>query len=93
MAQLSKVYSKFFSGETLDEVCKSDEAKKMILENLKEVGNEKGLKHFEIPAKIHLTCTMFSVENNLLTPTFKAKRNEISKMFSSEIEQMYSQLN
>jgi len=83
----------FNNGETLDEVCKSDEAKKLILENLKEVGNEKGLKHFEIPAKIHLTCTMFSVENNLLTPTFKAKRNEIGKMFSSEIEQMYSQLN
>jgi len=31
---------------------------------------------YEIPQKIHLTATNFTPENDILTPTFKLKRNE-----------------
>lgn len=34
-----------------------------------------------------------SVENGLLTPTFKAKRTDVEKMFKSEISKMYEQVN
>jgi len=31
-----------------------------------------------------------SVENNMLTPTFKLKRNVAQKYYKKEIDQMYS---
>ena len=36
---------------------------------------------------------MFSVENGLLTPTFKSKRPALKKLFEKEFETMYSNLN
>lgn len=33
---------------------------------------------------------MFSIENGLLTPTLKAKRPELRKYFSSQIEELYA---
>jgi long-chain acyl-CoA synthetase len=47
------------------------------------------LNKFEYPAKFTLTETMFTQENDLLTPTFKLKRNEAKNYFIKEIKQMY----
>lgn len=44
---------------------------------------------FEIPQKLLITSTVFSVENDLLTPTFKVKRNEAKQYFLSQIKDMY----
>ena len=41
---------------------------------------------------IHLFPDLFSVDNGLLTPTFKAKRADLKKYFAAEIDQMYSKL-
>ncbi len=41
---------------------------------------------------IHLHAELFSVENGLLTPTFKAKRQDLKTKFSGQIETMYSKL-
>ena len=38
---------------------------------------------------VHLTPVPFSVENHLLTPTFKLKRNVAAKFFEKEIAAMY----
>ena len=35
---------------------------------------------------------MFSIENGLLTPTFKAKRSEILKTFKDQIERLYEEV-
>ena len=32
---------------------------------------------------------LFTVENGLLTPTMKSKRNELEKLFSKELAAMY----
>jgi long-chain acyl-CoA synthetase len=38
---------------------------------------------------VHLTETVFSAENDLLTPTFKLKRNDAKRFFIAEIKTMY----
>ena len=44
---------------------------------------------FEIPAKVHLSSHIFTVENDILTPTFKVKRDKAKSFFLSEIKDMY----
>ena len=50
---------------------------------------EAGLFGFEIPLKAHLTTIAFTSENDLLTPTFKLKRNEAKSFFLNEIKELY----
>jgi long-chain acyl-CoA synthetase len=56
---------------------------------MKKLSKEAGFFGFEIPSAVHLTSALFSVENDLLTPTFKLKRNEAKKHFFNEIKNMY----
>lgn len=49
----------------------------------------KTLASFETVKKIYITPEDFTVENGLLTPTFKAKRAAIEKLYSSEIDALY----
>lgn len=46
---------------------------------------------FQVKA-IHLYPELFSVENGLLTPTLKNKRPNLKKFFSTQIQEMYSDL-
>ena len=56
---------------------------------MKKVGKEAGFFGFEIPQKLHLTAEAFSVENEILTPTFKLKRNDAKKAYYSQIKELY----
>uniref|UniRef100_A0A915KKW4 Uncharacterized protein n=1 Tax=Romanomermis culicivorax TaxID=13658 RepID=A0A915KKW4_ROMCU len=42
---------------------------------------------------VHLHAELFSVDNNLLTPTFKSKRPQLREYFKEPIAQMYRKLN
>ena len=44
------------------------------------------------PKKIHLTTEFFSVENDLLTPTFKSRRPQIAAHFAPQLQTMYKDL-
>ncbi|CAI5784025.1 long-chain-fatty-acid--CoA ligase 1 [Podarcis lilfordi] len=79
-------------GGTYEELCRSKDIKKYILEDLLKVGKEFGLKSFEQVKGITLHPEMFSVENGLLTPTLKAKRPELRKYFKSQIEELYANI-
>ncbi|NXK92157.1 ACSL1 ligase, partial [Formicarius rufipectus] len=72
------------------ELCKSKDVKKYILEDMVRVGKESGLKSFEQVKDIALHTEMFSIENGLLTPTLKAKRPELRKYFQSQIDELYA---
>ncbi len=50
---------------------------------------EDGFFGFEIPYKVHITSNAFTPDNDILTPTFKLKRNEAKKAFLTEIKQLY----
>ncbi len=50
---------------------------------------EYNLNSLEKVKSIYLRAEPFSVENDLITPTFKIKRNIARKVFKEQIDQMY----
>jgi long-chain acyl-CoA synthetase len=44
----------------------------------------------EIVKKVHVIDYPFTIDNDLMTPTFKIKRNVAAKKFKEEIDHMYS---
>ena len=49
--------------------------KKAVMEDLDALSKQNKLSSLEKPKDIYITEEKFSVENNILTPTFKLKRN------------------
>lgn len=72
------------------EICKSDKLKSILIADIQKVGKANGLLGFEMPKSIHLSDMHFSVEDGLLTPTFKLKRPQAREKFEKEIEHMYA---
>jgi long-chain acyl-CoA synthetase len=67
------------------------ELKGEILKDLEKLGRENEFKGFEIIKKVYLTDEMFTIENDLLTPTMKLKRHEAKKRYLTEIKNLYSE--
>jgi long-chain acyl-CoA synthetase len=44
---------------------------------------------FEQVRKIHLDSEQFTVERDLITPTFKLKRPQLQKHYQAKIDAMY----
>jgi long-chain acyl-CoA synthetase len=63
-----------------------------VLEQLAAAGKGDRLKGFEMIKAVHLDSEHFSVENDLLTPTFKAKRPQLQKKYQGAIDAMYKSL-
>lgn len=51
-----------------------------------------GLKGFEMVKAIVLNAEMFSVDNGILTPTFKLKRSNARDVFRAQIDDMYDSI-
>lgn len=84
------VESKFTGTENPYE---NEEVKKELLKALTAYGKQNDLKGFEQIRAIYLTKDEFTVDNDLLTPTFKLKRETAKKHYQSQIDAMYSTLN
>uniref|UniRef100_A0A673CDC3 Arachidonate--CoA ligase n=1 Tax=Sphaeramia orbicularis TaxID=375764 RepID=A0A673CDC3_9TELE len=67
--------------------------KQAILDDILRLGKEGGLKSFEQVKAIHIHTELFSIQNNLLTPTMKAKRNELRQHFRAQIDELYAVIN
>lgn len=72
------------------ELCGRAEVKAAILEDIVRLGKEGGLKSFEQVKAIYIHTELFSIENSLLTPTLKSKRNEMRQHFRSQIDELYA---
>jgi long-chain acyl-CoA synthetase len=93
------------SGDDFTSLCQDDDLKTFptpsvcqlpqtnvayILEEITALSNEKGLFGFEIPKDITLCSEKLTPESDLLTPTFKIKRNVAAKHFSEDIDRRES---
>jgi long-chain acyl-CoA synthetase len=63
-----------------------------VMKSMREEARSAGLKGFEQAAAIRLHPVPMSVENGLMTPTFKIKRDMARKEFQHLIDQMYETL-
>ncbi|XP_055346277.1 long-chain-fatty-acid--CoA ligase 5-like isoform X2 [Paramacrobiotus metropolitanus] len=79
-------------GDSFKDLCQSSKAKNMILKELTAEGKAASLHSFEQVKDILLLPEPFSVENDMLTPTLKTKRNEIRKSFAQKLSEMYTNL-
>uniref|UniRef100_A0A336LMH8 Long-chain-fatty-acid--CoA ligase n=1 Tax=Culicoides sonorensis TaxID=179676 RepID=A0A336LMH8_CULSO len=77
---------------TLSVLCNNPDVKALILADMLDLGKQAGLKSFEQVKDIYLHPDLFSVQNGLLTPTFKSKRPEIKSYFKPQLDDMYKNL-
>jgi long-chain acyl-CoA synthetase len=89
---LEKAGNSALAKAPLSEICRSDKLKSILMTEIKKVGKANGLLGFEIPKSIHLSDNPFTVEDGLLTPTFKLKRQQARDKFEKEIERMYAEM-
>lgn len=70
-------------------ICEDARARDYILEELTKIGKDNKLKGFEIIKAVYLDPVPFDMERDLLTPTYKKKRNQFFKYYKNAIEEMY----
>merc|ERR1712098_46360 len=61
----------------------------LVRGDMERVAAEGKLLGFERAAAVYLHDDLFSVENGILTPTFKLKRPIAKKFFKAQIERLY----
>mmetsp|Transcript_9256 Transcript_9256/g.16316 ORF Transcript_9256/g.16316 Transcript_9256/m.16316 type:complete len:660 (-) Transcript_9256:759-2738(-) len=64
--------------------------KAYLLAELNATGKADKLKGFEMIKALHIEPTLWSVEDNLLTPTFKLKRPQLKTKYQATIDALYA---
>ena len=64
-------------------LCALEETKAYILNEIIQKGKQERLAGFEIPKVIFINSEPFTPESDILTPTFKLRRNIAEKAFRS----------
>ncbi|PAV66465.1 hypothetical protein WR25_22503 [Diploscapter pachys] len=77
---------------SIEELCQNEKVKQLITADMIAVGKKAGLFSFEQVKDVFLCPDMFTVENDLLTPTLKSKRPKLKDHFRTQLQTMYSKL-
>jgi len=77
---------------TLEQICKNDKLNKLIFDDITKVGQEANIHGFEFVKAILLVHEPFSVDNDMMTPTFKLRRVNLLKRYQKEMDNMYAKL-
>jgi len=72
-------------GATFDR----EEMKQKVYDDICRLANHNSFNKLEIPKQIHLLEEMFSIDNEMLTPTMKIRRSNAKKFLSDKIALMY----
>jgi len=75
-------------GSKLQDVIDNEAVKKFVFEDATKFVRANGLKGFEVCKAITLVAELFSLQNDLLTPTFKLKRNIAKTYFKDHLDRM-----
>ncbi|XP_057960478.1 long chain acyl-CoA synthetase 7, peroxisomal isoform X2 [Malania oleifera] len=78
--------------QDLGQLCNDSRARRAVLADMDAVGREAQLRGFEYAKAVTLVLEPFSMENGLLTPTFKIKRPQAKEYFAKAISTMYAEL-
>ncbi|KAL1806552.1 long chain acyl-CoA synthetase 6, peroxisomal isoform X2 [Daucus carota subsp. sativus] len=81
-----------FKSKNLEELCENPRARAAVLADMDAVGREAQLRGFEYAKVVALVLEPFSLENGLLTPTFKIKRPQAKAYFAKVIADLYAEI-
>lgn len=79
-------------SQDLAVLCMDHGVKQAVFKSMIEEGRVAQLRGFEQVSAIHLAPEPFTVENNMLTPTFKLKRPQARDWYRADIDSMYAAL-
>ncbi|PWA89832.1 long chain acyl-CoA synthetase 6, peroxisomal [Artemisia annua] len=74
------------------QLCNDPRAKAAVLADMTQIAKKAQLRGFECVKAVTLVVEPFTMENGLLTPTFKLKRPQAKAYFSKEIDAMYKEI-
>ncbi|XP_027164833.1 long chain acyl-CoA synthetase 6, peroxisomal-like [Coffea eugenioides] len=78
--------------DDLQQLCTDQRARSAVLADMDAVGRAAQLRGFEFAKAVTLVLEPFTLENGLLTPTFKIKRPQAKAYFAKAIADMYAEL-
>ncbi len=65
-------------------LCKNEQLIGEIMNDVRTLSTSNGLTSFETVCAVYLESEPFSVENGLMTPTFKLKRQQMAQNFKRQ---------
>ncbi|KAF9541450.1 hypothetical protein EC957_003069 [Mortierella hygrophila] len=78
--------------DTFRTACQDPKLRRAVLQELTLVAQAAGLKKFEIPRAVLIEPNPFTIENDLLTPTFKIKRHPVVQAYRKQLDQLYREI-
>lgn len=82
---------KGIEAATIRDLIANPQFNKAMIDSFRKVADDNGLKGFERIVKVHFDATPFA-DNDLVTTTFKLKRNEAKTYYKDVIEKLYKGL-
>ncbi|KAK3829289.1 MAG: hypothetical protein J3Q66DRAFT_324835 [Benniella sp.] len=79
-------------NEGISKLCKDPKVIAAVIKELEKAGKAGALRGFEFVKRVHLTTDAFSVDNGMMTPTFKVRRPQVAAHFSEQIKLMYDDI-
>ncbi|KAI9292097.1 acetyl-CoA synthetase-like protein [Neoconidiobolus thromboides FSU 785] len=78
---------------SIEQLCQHPKVNEALLKEIKNIETRTKLAGFEKVFGIFVEHEPFSIENNLITPTFKLKRHDLKSKYQKHIDELYQKIN